>query len=48
MSESPAQFTSVSVHTEVKSRLEELKPYDSMSWSEFAEELADVYEKQAT
>lgn len=38
------QFTTISLDTGVKSRLEELKPYDSMSWTEFVEELADTYE----
>lgn len=36
--------TTVSVRRDVKARLESLKPYESMSWTEFVEELADHYE----
>ena len=39
------EHTTLSLRRNVKSRLESLKPYDSMSWTEFVEELADVYEE---
>ena len=38
--------TTMSVHRDVHERLDSLKPYDSMSYSEFLDELADVYENQ--
>lgn len=41
-----SKYTTVTLNRGIKSRLESLKPYDSMSWSEFAEELADVYEER--
>lgn len=38
--------TTVQVHRSTHSRLEELRPYDSMSFNELIEEMADVYEEQ--
>ncbi len=38
-------FTSLPVRKRTKERLESLKPFDSLSWDEFAEELADTYEE---
>lgn len=40
-------FTTLCLRRGVKSRLESLKPYESMSWTEFADELADTYEENA-
>lgn len=45
MSARTDRFTTLSIKESTKSRLETLRPYSSMSWSEFAEELADVYEE---
>jgi predicted CopG family antitoxin len=42
------ESTTLSVHRDVHSRLETLKPYESMSYSEFLDELADVYEREAS
>jgi len=39
------EFTTLCLRRGVKERLETLKPYESVSWTEFAHELADVYEK---
>ena len=36
--------TSIGVRRETHERLEEVRPYDSISWDEFLHELADVYE----
>lgn len=43
--ESPTEYSTLSLRKEAKARLESLKPYDSMSWTEFCKELADVYEE---
>jgi hypothetical protein len=40
------RFTSLPVRESTKERLESLRPFRSMSWSEFAEVLADAYEDQ--
>lgn len=42
--DTPRKTTTVSLHRDVHSRLESLKPYESMSYSEFLDELADAYE----
>jgi hypothetical protein len=39
-------FTTFCIRRSTKARLESLKPYDSMSWDEFAGELGDVYESR--
>lgn len=36
--------TNLWVSKETASRLEELKPFESLTWDEFVTELADVYE----
>lgn len=41
-------YTSLCVQRSVKSRLESLKPFDSLSWNDFLDELADVYEENQT
>lgn len=48
MSESACatEHTTLSVRRETKSRLESLRPYDSLSWTEFVEKLADIYEER--
>ena len=38
-------FTSLGVRRSTADRLEEIKPYESMSWDEFLAEMADTYEK---
>lgn len=38
------EITTVQVTRSVHSRLEALKPYESMSYNEFIEELVDTYE----
>lgn len=38
-------FTTLPVRKSQKRRLEDLKPYDSLSWGEFVGVLADNYEK---
>jgi len=38
-------FTSLGARRSTVERLEDLKPYDSMSWDEFLAELADNYEE---
>lgn len=39
------ETTTVSVHKDVHERLKTLRPYDSMSHSDFIDLLADVYEE---
>jgi hypothetical protein len=39
--------TTVGLSRSTKTRLDELKPYDSMSYDEFLAELADAYEGDA-
>lgn len=39
-------FTTVSVTEEVRKRLESLKPFSSMSYSEFLSHMADHYEEE--
>lgn len=41
------QFTTVCIRRGTKNRLEALMPYESMSWDEFADVLADTYEGQS-
>lgn len=41
-----ADWTTVSVRRPVAERLESLKPYESLSYSEFLDELCDAYEKE--
>lgn len=38
--------TTVEIKRNLHQRLEGLRPYDSMSWHEFIEEMADVYEHE--
>lgn len=40
------RFTTLPVRESTKARLESLRPFQSMSWTEFAEVLADAYEEQ--
>jgi hypothetical protein len=44
-SDESRRATTVSVHREVHSRLESLKPYDSMSMNELIVDMADTYEE---
>lgn len=44
MSTDDTQFTTLCVRPSTKERLEDLRPFDSMSWDEFVVELADRYE----
>lgn len=37
-------FTTVCVRKSTKRRLESLKPFESLSWTEFMEEMAETYE----
>jgi hypothetical protein len=37
--------TTLWVSKELRDRLDELKPYDSLSWEEFLSDVADVYEE---
>jgi|GEM_PF-4848628 len=41
-------FTSLGARRSTVDRLEEVKPYESMSWDEFLAEMADVYENHQT
>jgi predicted DNA-binding ribbon-helix-helix protein len=36
-------ITTIRVERSLHARLKEMRPYDSMSWNEFIEELADEY-----
>lgn len=38
-------YTTVCVRKSTKQRLESLKPFESISWTEFFEELAEGYEE---
>lgn len=38
--------TTLWVSKQTASRLEEIKPFDSLTWDEWLSELADSYEKQ--
>lgn len=38
-------FSTLPLRRRTKERLESLKPFESLSWTEFAEELADAYEE---
>lgn len=38
----------IRVSEELHTRLEKLKPYESMTFDELIDEMADVYEKQRT
>lgn len=40
------EFTTVRVKTTTHSRLDELKPYDSITFDELLIEMADVYERE--
>jgi hypothetical protein len=40
-------YTTVTVTRDTHRRLDDLKPYESMSYDEFLSELADDYETQA-
>jgi len=46
MAQSQDPFTSLGVRESTAGRLDDLKPYESMSWDEWVNELADVYEKR--
>lgn len=39
-----SEFTSICIRRRTKQRLESLRPYESLSWTEFIDELADNYE----
>lgn len=39
-------YTTISVHEETRDRVKKLKPFDSMSYNEFLQEMADVYEEE--
>jgi len=38
--------TTLWVHKDTASRLEDLKPFDSLTWDEWLAELADAYETE--
>ena len=40
-----SEWTSLGVRKSVRSKLKELKPYDSMSFNDLLLDMADVYEK---
>lgn len=40
-----SQRTSLGLRCKTRERLENIKPYDSLSWDEFLNELADTYEE---
>lgn len=40
-----SQRTSLGLREKTRQRLETLKPYESISWDEFLNELADTYEE---
>ncbi|WP_246982090.1 DUF7557 family protein [Halorientalis marina] len=44
MATNQTDSTTIRVTRPVKNRLEQLKPYDSMSYDEFLAEMADTYE----
>ncbi|WP_338738403.1 hypothetical protein [Haloplanus salilacus] len=39
-------FTSLGARRSTVDHLEEIKPYESMSWDEFLAEMAEVYENR--
>lgn len=41
----PTQMKNVPVYGDTKQRMDDLKPYDSMSYDEFMGELLDAYEE---
>lgn len=43
---SEREITTVQVSKALHSRLDDLKPYDSMSFNDLLEEMADKYENQ--
>lgn len=43
--QSADQFTTLCLRRGTKERLESLKPFESMSYDEFAQHLADVFEE---
>jgi hypothetical protein len=40
----PSEWTSLGIRRSVHSRLEELKPYESMSFNDLLDDMADSYE----
>jgi hypothetical protein len=42
---SAQERTSLGVRRQTHTRLDDLKPYESISWDEFLHEMADVYEE---
>jgi len=44
MSDKNHDFTTLSIHRETHSRLEDMKPYESVSFDEFINVLMDSYE----
>lgn len=46
MAKADNEFTTVSLRRGTVERLEDIRPYESISWDEFIGELADAYERE--
>jgi len=42
-----SEFTTLCIRKSTKDRLESIKPFESLSWDEFIENMADSYDGEA-